>query len=468
MLRLNPSSNGHYIETSDGAPFMWMAAVVWRLFVAAGRTDARYLLDELSKPEHKYNVIYAVAAMSRRQEPLNPFNAKGSQAFNGGDIPDFTSPKIDPGGYDYWDHVDYIINEARMRGIYVVLLPQWSNMFIDDAWSRGLQKMDADTARVYGEWLGNRYKSKDNVMWMLGGDGGDARARGTRDIYRAQAEGILKGVTGCTLCPRYNTGSDLWSQVFMMYHGSSPTVARTSQIFDSDDKWFHVDGCYSCRMEYSDGFPYLTDGYNNTPSKPVIETEGYGFWEPNINIAAGYGGARAYPYLHYMMGGVGPASLDQDVWEFGTRWKEFLDMPERNWIGYMRTIMGSVAWHKLVPDNNLVVSDIGYRWTRIASAVSSDGRFAMVIVSGDSIGYVKLNLSRITSASSVKATWLNIDNGATADAGTYATSETPTLTLPGGWPGAVLRLVATSASTEHTVEMNMPNNSSIKIDGEVV
>jgi len=42
-------------------------------------------------------------------------------------MPDTTpgnDPKI-PGQYDYWDHVDYVIDLAAMNGMYISLHPTW-------------------------------------------------------------------------------------------------------------------------------------------------------------------------------------------------------------------------------------------------------------------------------------------------------------------------------------------------------
>ena len=29
----------------------------------------------------------------------------------------------DPQAYDYWDHVEYIVDQANARGIYIAMLP---------------------------------------------------------------------------------------------------------------------------------------------------------------------------------------------------------------------------------------------------------------------------------------------------------------------------------------------------------
>ena len=50
---------------------------------------------------------------------------------------DPTKPAINPGAnpadpaeYDYWDHVDYIVDEANGDGLYVALLPTWASWVV--------------------------------------------------------------------------------------------------------------------------------------------------------------------------------------------------------------------------------------------------------------------------------------------------------------------------------------------------
>ncbi|MCK5591441.1 MAG: DUF4038 domain-containing protein, partial [Candidatus Pacebacteria bacterium] len=376
LQKLRASSDGHYLETTDGEPFMWIAEVLWKMPQVADRDDVTFVLDELSKPEHKYSVIYSVVVMSRQQDILHPTNAYGDQPFYGGVSPDFNSPKVVTGGdpdnpNDYWDHLDFMVRETEERGMYFVLVPQWSNMYINAAWGRNdVDKMDAATARSYGEFLGDRYKNENHIIWMLGGDGGDPFENGTAAIHRAQAEGILKGVTGCTTdCPAYNEPSPLWDEVLMTFHAKSGT--RSSQLFGTGDAWINIDACYSCTSRSGDYFGVLTDAYNQAAPMPTIESEGHGFWDDANQVWTGLEGTRAFPYMHYFSGGIGPSNLDE-YWHFGPGWRDNINLPERNWVGYMRQIMSSIDWYKLVPDNGIILSNRGTLWAEIIAARSSD------------------------------------------------------------------------------------------------
>ena len=160
MEKLKVSSNGHYLETISGTPFMWRGIVPWKMPEMASRNDIDYFISEIKKPEHNYNVILSVICMGRSCTNLNAPNANGHRPFNGYDIPDFNSPRIVPGGSpdnptDFWDHLDYLVRECEANGIYLVLVPQWTNTYVHDRYRCGFTKMDEATARSYGEFLGN-------------------------------------------------------------------------------------------------------------------------------------------------------------------------------------------------------------------------------------------------------------------------------------------------------------------------
>ena len=91
----------------------------------------------------------------------------------------------------------------------------------------------------YSYFLGDRYKSYPNIIWVLGGDvkaddGGDFRAH-----YRAMAEGIITGITGDTA--KWNEDSPLWDAALMTYHPDGGPMKNSS-------RWFHQDAWLDFNM----------------------------------------------------------------------------------------------------------------------------------------------------------------------------------------------------------------------------
>ena len=54
--------------------------------------------------------------------------------------------------YDFWDHVDYIIDLAAKKGLYMGLVHVWGS----NVKSGGVKESDA---KIYAAWLANRYKN---------------------------------------------------------------------------------------------------------------------------------------------------------------------------------------------------------------------------------------------------------------------------------------------------------------------
>ena len=77
----------------------------------------------------------------------------------------------DPAQYDYWDHVDYIIDLARQKGIYMAMVPVWGSNVRNGSVTR-------EQAGKYAAWLAERYTDRTNVIWVNGGDinGSDSTA----------------------------------------------------------------------------------------------------------------------------------------------------------------------------------------------------------------------------------------------------------------------------------------------------
>ena len=144
--RLAVSADGRFLQYADGRPFFWLGDTGWLLPERLDRDEAAYYLDRLAAAG--YNVVQVQVINA-----IPAFNAYGQMSMPSG----FNFEGIDrPGVYGYWDHMDYIIDQAARRGIYVGMVCIWGGMV-----KAGL--MDADEARAYGKFLAGRYKDKKNI-----------------------------------------------------------------------------------------------------------------------------------------------------------------------------------------------------------------------------------------------------------------------------------------------------------------
>src|SRR4028118_1178646 len=123
LPKLKVSDNKRFIVTQDGKPFFYLADTGWELLHRLDRKQAVEYLDLRATQGYTAIQAVALAELDGVTDP-NPY----------GHLPlvdkDPTKPAITPGAnpndkqaYDYWDHVDYIVDQANARGLYIAMLP---------------------------------------------------------------------------------------------------------------------------------------------------------------------------------------------------------------------------------------------------------------------------------------------------------------------------------------------------------
>src|SRR5690348_7333820 len=127
----------------------------------------------LSKREAMgFNLIW-VAAVDQAYLVSPPGNAFGDVPFT--DYPYWGGRAFTKMNDRYFDHLDDVIRRAGNHGFTVLLNaafvgsgPTWC--FNSTGWCRELQTASDSDLTAFGVYLGDRYKSFPNIIWMLGGD----------------------------------------------------------------------------------------------------------------------------------------------------------------------------------------------------------------------------------------------------------------------------------------------------------
>ncbi|MFW6287984.1 MAG: DUF4038 domain-containing protein [bacterium] len=144
LLRI--SKNKRFLVKDDGSPFFWLGDTAWELFHKLNREQAEtYLKNRASKG---FNVIQAVALAEH--DGIRTGNAYGKKPLLKNESGDY-DPSIPDlmGDYNYWDHVDYVVEMADTLGIYIALLPTWGDKY-NLKWGVGPVIFTADNAEMYG------------------------------------------------------------------------------------------------------------------------------------------------------------------------------------------------------------------------------------------------------------------------------------------------------------------------------
>jgi hypothetical protein len=344
--RLKVSDNQRYLVYQDGTPFFWLGDTAWELFHRLSKSEADQYLQHRAK--QGFTVVQAVALAEI--DGLNTPNAEGARPLENNDP---AKPNE-----AYFKHVDYIIDKAAENGIVIALLPTWGDKVFKDKWGKGPEIFNISNAAAYGEWIGNRYKNRENVVWVLGGDRTPRNESDDVKIWRMMAEGIARGAGGN-------------DRALMSFHPqpNSLTMGGSSNWFHNDN-WLDFNMLQNghCRDEIT--YDKISFVYNKKPVKPVLDAEPIYEDHPVCFNAADLGTSNAYDvrkyaYLDLFAGAFGHTYGCHDIWQMYDKnrepingphlpWLEALDLPGARQMTFVRRLMESRPMLDRIPDQTLV------------------------------------------------------------------------------------------------------------------
>lgn len=407
-LRVSPDKR--HLVYQDGSPFFYLGDTAWELFHRLDREEAdRYIEDRAQKG---FTVIQAVALAE-----LNGLTEPNRY----GHLP---LGNNDPGqpNEDYFKHVDYVVNKAEMMDMFVGLLPTWGDKF-NKKWGVGPEIFTPENARTYGAWIGNRYKDKP-IIWILGGDRSPENDT-HKAITRAMAEGIRSAVGNKQL---------------ITYH---PMGGASSADFFHGDQWLDFNMFQSGHGAYHiPNYEKTLAARSLTPPKPVVDGEPRYEdhpvdWKPEKGWFDDFD-VRQAAYWSMLSGAAGHTYGNHNIWQFyekgrkpissaRTPWKDALEQPGSEQMGYMKDLFESRPWQKLTPDQSLItVHDTSKHHVRAARA--EDGSFIMVYMPGGEP--TRVDLTKIADRN-VNAWWYNPGNGAAARIGKFKNGHVKEFDPPG-------------------------------------
>ena len=214
FAQFSVSPNKHFI-LRDGKPFFWLGDTGWELFHSLNRDEADYYLKRIT--EQGVTVIQAVVLAEF--DGLHIPNANGDLPLN---FDDPAKPNE-----KYFEQVDYIIDKASSVGLTIALLPTWGDKIYKDGWGKGPEFFTPLNANKHGKWIGDRYKNKKNIIWILGGDRNLRAGTNDIEIWRAMAAGVEEGVGG-------------QEKALMSFHPQG--------VPEGASQWFHNDSWFDFNM----------------------------------------------------------------------------------------------------------------------------------------------------------------------------------------------------------------------------
>jgi len=354
---LQVSENGHFLEYQDGTGFFWLGCTAWMLPRLAPADVDRYLRD---RKEKQFTVIQFTTNNMGRP------NYAGELPFLDGERPwDEVKPNE-----TYWQHIDYIVNQAKEQGLYLAMFVWWGSDANDPGWqekkSTRQHFTDPDQHNYeFGRMLGKRYQDQPHIIWVGAGEYHKPvsvmfpnNQRPLTESHRTRLVKVIDGIRAA------NDSNHLY------------TIHPISFVSSSEE--FHDEPWMDFNMIQSHAVPSfivpltLAD-WNRTPTKPTFNAEGwyenedalYERWT-GMNKADGSEVdpgwiQRLQAYWSVFAGGIGFTYGHKNLWRMedfdgnaGVLLTEVLNASGSAHLMHLRTLIESKPIQTRMPDPLLI------------------------------------------------------------------------------------------------------------------
>jgi hypothetical protein len=369
--KLEVSANHRFFQHGDGTPFFWLGDTGWLMFKKLDRQETEhYLEDRRAKGFNAVQVMvlhtaedtnaYASAALVEK-DPGRPNVTPGNDLSKQGE-------------YDFWDHVDWTIDKAAGKGIYIGMVSAWGSI------ARG-GHLNETNVEAYTTFLAERYKNKPNIIWLTGGD-----TQGDREtaVWRMMGQTLQKldPYHLVTFHPFGRTQSSTW------FH-AEPWL--DFNMFQSGHRRYDQDDTPNAKGE--DNWRYVVEDHAKQPPKPTVDGEPsyegipqglhdpkepywqasdvrrYAYWPVFAGAAGHTYGHNAVMQMHKPESGNGG---------FGVKkfWYDAIDDPGAAQMQHLKNLMLSRPYLERIPDSSLIAGKNGEKYEYVIATRGKSYLFA--------------------------------------------------------------------------------------------
>ena len=397
--KLKVSDNKRFLQQENGKPFFWLGETAWLLPSRSNRDEVDFFMNETQK--NGYNVVQISTLHT-----LPAMNVYGDWALPDG----FNFNNIDKKGeYNYWQHIDYIVERAKAKGMYIGIVCVWGNVVQQ-------KQLSVEDAKKYGKFLAERYKKYPNIVWLIGGDiRGDVQP----EVWQALATTIR------TIDPDH----------LMTFHPRGRTISTT---WFNNDPWLDFNMFQSGHRRYGqrfgdgdypieenteeDNWRFVERSLAEKPLKPVIDGEPsyedipHGlhdfderYWQAED--------VRRYAYWSVFAGSFGHTYGHNSTMQmlrpgyqasFGAKkpWWEALHDPGCQQMKYLKKLVLTVPFFDRIPDQSVITNVNGVQYERVIATRGKD----YILVYNYTNRLTEIDLTKI-SGNKKKVWWFNPRNG---------------------------------------------------------
>jgi hypothetical protein len=428
VFPLHVSSNGRYLTDSKDTPFLIKEISAWGLIQTLPEADAAQLMDSVKAKGFNTLLVSAISYDQRfagsppAWQSISPFSTRW----------DFSTPDS-----EYFAHVDRVLKLAESKGLLVLLVPCYLGYPGDptQGWAAALEDPTNSPAksREYGRFLGRRYKSFANIVWVAGGDNS-----ATGPLHEHMLN-IIEGIR--------EVDKHLWTGHF---------DASSGHVWSTDNtdlaKYMNLDGLYAwTEAELGDRGPqYKAELAQYKKGKLIFQLDqSYESDVPYYSDNMDPQWIRRKNYDGLLSGCAGtsfsPGVMGNQLYTFRD-WRPLMSTQGMQEAQHAFRLFESRAWQTLVPDTNqsVVVAGRGnYGEVDYVCAARTD-QADTIIAYLPTRRTITVDMTKISGSAAI-AWWFEPTTGVATRIGSFDTKATRSFTPPkdGDW---VLVLDAASKS----------------------
>ncbi|CAN5773909.1 glycoside hydrolase family 140 protein [soil metagenome] len=430
LPRLRVSDNQRFLVTITGEPFFWLGDTAWEIFHRLTREEAEFYFA--TRQRQRFNVIQAVALAEF--DGLHTPNAYG-------ELPLLNDDPAQP-NEKYFAYMDELIQLAAAHELYVGLLPTWGDKINHNQWGTGPIVFNEQNARIYGQYLGQRYGDYPNIIWILGGDRPAIHEQmDYRPIWRAMAAGIEAATNHNAL---------------MTYH---PMGGMSTSAWLQEEAWLDFNMMQSGHGSGRDVpvWEMIAHDYALQPVKPTLDSEPnyedhpvnpWPQWNPKNGYFRDYD-VRKQLYRSVFAGGCGVTYGHHAMWQFydpakreavnyaDRPWFEAINRHGANQVQFLCNLLASRPYLTRIPDQSLLVTAAGSAESHVRATRDANGTYALIYL--PTAEAVSINLDLLSGAIK-QAWWYNPRTGEALTIGEVVPLRIASFTPPIDGPDWVLVL----------------------------
>jgi len=379
---LKPSANHRYLIDQNNVPFLVMGDSPQPLIANLSEADADFYFS--TRKAQGFNAAWINLLCVQ----YTHCRADGS-TFDG-IFPFTTSGDLSTPNEAYFARADAMIRLAAKYGIVVFLDPIETGGWLTTLRSNGTTK-----ANNYGLYLGNRYKSFPNIIWLNGND----FQTWTNSADDAVVQAVARGLQ--TADPNHVQTVEL--DFYVSGSLNDPTWAPIIQL--------------SAAYTYFPTYAEVLKEYNRSNFIPTFMIEANYEFEQNFTDFGSPQTLRRQEYWTMLSGATGQlyGSLYTD--KFPSDWKTNLNTPGAIQIGYLLALFSPRPWYNLIPDQSHTVVTAGFGTFSSTDTITNNSYVTAASTPDGTLGMAYLPTIRAITVAMNKlsgpanARWFDPSNG---------------------------------------------------------